>query len=83
MNRRWIPVVFWIVFLAVLGLSSQFPRLQAIWPAMLLLAVGALAVKYLVQVIRGRPVPQCGASRGWMQFLLKQESKPTPPSPQR
>ena len=81
MNRRWIPVVFWIVFLAVLGLSTRFPRLNAIWPAMLLLAVGGLAVNYLMQVIRHRPVPSCSNTRWWMRFLLEKESKPTPPPP--
>ena len=77
MNRRWIPVGFWIVFLAVLGLSSRFPRLGAIWPVMLLLAVGALVVNYLVQVLRHRPVPSCSNTRWWMRFLMEKESEAT------
>ncbi len=76
MNRRWIPVLFWIIFLSVLGLASRYPRLQAIWPAMLLLAVGGIAVNYLVRVIRRRPVQSCGASRWWTRFLLEHESEP-------
>jgi hypothetical protein len=81
MNRRWIPAVFWIVFLAVLGLSAWFPRLKAVWPAMLLLAVGGLAVNYVVQVLRHRPVPSCSNTRWWMRFLMDKESKPTPGPP--
>jgi len=75
MQRRWIPVVFWILFLTVLGLSTRFPRLNTIWPVMLLLAVGALAINYLVQVLRRRPVRSCGAPRGWMRLLLDKESE--------
>ena len=77
MNRRWIPVVCWVAFLSVLGLSNRFPRLKAVWPAMLLLAVGGLAINYLARVIRRRPVQSCGASRWWMRFLLEQESEHT------
>jgi hypothetical protein len=76
MNRRWIPAAFWIVFLAVLGLSNRFPRLQAIWPAMLLLAVGGLAVNHLVRALRRRPMPSCSNTRWWMRFLLEKESEP-------
>jgi len=77
MNRRWILVAFWAVFLAVLGLSSSFPRLKAVWPAMLLLAVGALTVNYLVQVLRHRAVPSCSNTRWWMRFVMDKESEPT------
>ncbi len=78
MNRRWIPVLFWIAFLAVLGLSSRFPRLRGIWPGMLVLAVGGLAVNYFVQVLRRRPVQSCGAARWWTRFLLEHESQRSP-----
>jgi len=77
MNRRWIPVVFWVIFFAILGLSTKFPRLKAIWPAMLLLAVGALAINHLVQVLRRRPMPSCSNTRWWMRFLMDKESQPT------
>ena len=81
MNRRWIPVVFWMVFLAVLALSTRFPRLKTVWPVMLLLAVGGLAVNYLLQVLRHRPMPSCSNTRWWMRFLIDQESKPKPRHP--
>jgi hypothetical protein len=81
MNRRWIRAVFWIVFLAVLALSGWSPRLKAVWLAMLLLAVGGLAVNYLIQVLRHRPVPWCSNTRWWMRFLIDQESKPKPRHP--
>ena len=77
MNRRWIPVVFWIVFVAVLGLSVRFPGLNEVWPAMLLLAVGALAVNHLVRALRRRPMPSCSNTRWWMRFLMEKESEPT------
>lgn len=81
MNRRWVPAVFWIVFVAILGLSTRFPRLKAVWPALLLLAVGALVVNYLVQVLRHRPVPSCSNTRWWMRFLMDREGKLTPRPP--
>jgi hypothetical protein len=81
MSRRWIPVCFWIAFVTVLGLSTWFPRLQAIWPAMLLLAVGGLVVNHLVQALRRRPMPSCSNTRWWMRFLMEHESEP--PSPRR
>ncbi len=77
MNRRWIPVAFWILFLSVLGFSTRFPRLNAIWPVMLLVAVGGLAVNYLLQALRDRPVSSCSNTRGWMRFLMEKESKET------
>jgi hypothetical protein len=83
MNRRWIPVCFWIVFLAVLALSTRYQRLRAIWPAMLLLAVGGLAVNHLVRALRRRPVPSCSNTRWWMRFVMDEESKPAPPPPRR
>jgi len=81
MNRRWIPVVFWIVFVAILGLSAWFPRLKAVWPALLLLAVGALAVHHLVQSLRRRPMPSCSNTRWWMRFLMDKESQGEPHPP--
>ena len=77
MNRRWIPVLCWVLLLSVLGLSAWFPRLKAIWPAMLLLAVGGLAVNYLVQALRRRPMPSCSNTRWWMRFLVEKESEAT------
>jgi len=77
MQRRWIPVVFWILFLSVLGLSTRFPRLNAVWPVMLLLAVGGLVVNHLVQTLRRRPMPSCSNTRWWMRFLLDKESAGT------
>ena len=76
MGRRWIPVVFWIVFVAVLALSSRFPALKAVWQAMLLVGVGALALNYLLQVLRNRPVPSCSNTRWWMRFVMEKESEP-------
>jgi hypothetical protein len=83
MNRRWIPVCFWIVFLAVLGLSTWYPQLKAIWPAILLLAVGGLAVNHLVRALRRRPMPSCSNTRWWMRFLMEHESEAPSRPPQR
>ncbi len=74
MSRRWIPIVFWIVLLCVLGLSHWFPRLRAAWPALLLLAVGAIVVNYLVRVFRGQPVQSCGKSR-WLSLVVNEDKK--------
>jgi len=74
MNRRWIPVCFWIAFLGILGFSNWFPRLKAVWPALLLLAVGGLAVNHCVQVLRRRPMLSCSNTRWWMRFLMDEES---------
>lgn len=79
MNRRWIPVAFWIALLGVLGLSYWLPRLQAAWPALLLLAVGAIVLNYLLRVLLGRRVRSCGNSR-WLRLLVNQERKPPPVS---
>jgi len=74
MNRRWIPVVLWIVLLGVLGLSHWVPRLKAIGPALLLLAVGAIVFNYLVRAALGRRVRSCETSR-WMRVMLSEENK--------
>jgi len=83
MNRRWIPVAFWIVFVAVLGLSNWYPRLKAVWPALLLLAVGGLVANHLVRVLRRRPMPSCSNTRWWMRFVMDKESRPTRQPPRR
>jgi uncharacterized membrane protein YoaK (UPF0700 family) len=75
MSRRWIPVIFWIALVAVLVLSSYFPRLRTVWPALLLVAVGGLVVNHLVQVLRGRPMPSCSNTRWWMRVLMDKERK--------
>ena len=75
MNRRWIPVAIWIVLLGILGLAHWFPRLKALWQALLLLAVGAIVLNYLVRTALGRPVRSCGTSR-FMRLMLKEENKP-------
>jgi len=74
MNRRWIPVVLWIALLGALGLSHWSPRLRAIGPALLLLAVGAIVINYLVRAALGRRVRSCETSR-WMRVMLSEESK--------
>ncbi|HLI64621.1 MAG TPA: hypothetical protein VKV05_14595 [Terriglobales bacterium] len=79
MNRRWIPIAFWVALLCVLGLSYWFPRLQAAWPALLLLAVGAMVVNYLLRVLLGRPVRSCGNSR-WLRLMVNAERKQPPGS---
>jgi hypothetical protein len=79
MNRRWIPIAFWVALLCLLGLSYWFPRLQAAWPALLLLAVGAMVLNYLVRVLMGRPVRSCGKS-GWLRLVVNDQRKPPPAS---
>jgi len=75
MNRRWIHVLFWIIFVSVLGLSNWVSPLRRVWPALLLLAVGGLVVNYFVQVIRRRPMQSCGASRWWIRLILDHDSE--------
>jgi hypothetical protein len=79
MKRRWIPIAFWIALLFVLGLSYWFPRLKAAWTALLLLAVGAIVLNYLLRVLLGRPVRSCGKS-SWLRLAVNQQRKQPPAS---
>ncbi len=79
MKRRWIPIAFWTALPCLLGLAYWFPRLKAAWPALLLLAVGAIVLNYLLRVLLGRPVRSCGKS-SWLRLVVNDERKRPPVS---
>jgi len=53
--RSWIPgIVFWVLFLASLGLAERYPWLDTVWYAVWMLFLLVVAVYAVVDIFRHR-----------------------------